>query len=935
MRFLFIMLLCLVGLSGESFAQSKLDSLKRETETIKSDSLKVQAYIGLILEYNRLNFDSALKYANKAEKLSKENGSKLLLARSKYRKATVYINSNQEELAQLEIDSTIQLSTLAGDSIILLSAKIDQGKLRQNNSDYDQAVIDFFDALLLAEKLDNKNAQARIKNYLASIYHHQLQYDLSIRYYKKALKLVRELNFKPGISAVLTNLGESYLSVKNYDSALSYQRQALEIKKELEDKLGMGRVYNNLANVFIYSKSFDLDSGLFYFNKGLQIGREMKDSQQNALSLYGLLRAYYIEGNLDKAKPIAEELLSTLDSLQDLSLASDSYDHISLLYASLGNMNKALQFRTMRNVLLDSLLSDQRTKISQEIEAKYQNEQKAKEIALLESENQLQSLQIEKRENERNYLIAFAIVALILIGLVYNQYRIKQKANNKLRELDHIKTSFFENLSHEFRTPLSLIMVPIREKMAAADLKDKKVYQMILSNAEKLLNQINGLLDLAKLEAGGFKLNKSSVEINKFFNTVVASFSSYASSKSIAFYAKLPEEKQWLLMDSSVLSQLCNNLLSNAFKFTKEGGEVHFEVNYQAGMLTISVKDNGVGIAKDLQGRVFNRFEQLDQPSVFRQGTGIGLSLVKELTEVQGGSITLNSAPGEGSTFVLVLPVEEGLPQPEAIAEEFKTVALVDNRTESDENSYASNQRKILLIEDSVELRNYVSDLLTESYQVITASDGKDGLKQATDEVPDLVISDVMMPEMDGIEFCKRLGEQVETDHIPVILLSARADQQTKISGLRKGAIQYMTKPFEPEELKITIENIIHQQARLWEKYTNNENERITKSEVHPFIKKCEDIVHAHIDDSDFDMTQFAKEVGMSRMQLHRKLVSLTNMSSTAFIRYYRLNKAKELIASGEHVSQVAYAVGFSSLSYFSTSFKKQFGMSPSESAIS
>jgi len=928
MRLLFI-LLFVIGTKSVLIAQLSLDSLKNVATNSPDDTLKVQTYLKIYYEFHRSNLDSALFYAEKAETLSRKIDFTSGIANSLYRQSTVYRSLSEYSKSEKMLSSAIQYFDETQDSAFLVYSMIDLGRLAQIQNRNDQAISYFQNAIQLAINLKDKNSQARAENYLGQLFKDQKQFDKALQHYREALELVTEIEFQPGISACLTNMAEIYVIQKAHDKAFEYLDRAREMKKEMGDKLGLSRVLLNIAGVH-----YDLlqhNKAKPYYQEAYEIALDLKQVKQLALATYGLANNSYSLGAYNKSLQYAQEAQPFIEEAKDVSLAVSNSELLGHIYAKLGLFDKSYEFMSIHSTLQDSLYDEAKIALINELEEKYQNEQKAKEIALLESENQLRSLQIVKGENERNYLIAFALVALVLIGLVFNQYRIKQKANNKLRELDRIKTSFFENLSHEFRTPLSLIMAPIREKMATANEKDKKEYQMILNNAEKLLSQINGLLDLAKLEAGGFKLNKSSVEITKFFNAVAASFSSYASSKSIVFHSKLPEEILWLLIDPSVLSQLCNNLLSNALKFTKEGGEVHFKVKYQTGTLTIEVRDNGVGIAKDLQKRVFNRFEQLDQPSIFRQGTGIGLSLVKELAEVQGGSITLNSVPGEGSTFKLVLPVEEGAPQSKAMAEEFKTVALVTNGTESDENSYSSNQRKILLIEDSVDLRNYVSDLIKDSYQVMTASDGKDGLKQATEEIPDLVISDVMMPEMDGIEFCKRLGEQVETDHIPIILLSARADQQTKISGLRKGAIQYMTKPFEPEELKITIENIIHQQARLWEKYTNNENGRTTKSEVHPFTKKCEDIVHAHIDDSEFDMTQFAKEVGMSRMQLHRKLISLTNLSSTAFIRYHRLIKAKELLEAGEHTSQVAYAVGFSSLSYFSTSFKMQFGKSPSE----
>ncbi|MEM1408877.1 MAG: response regulator, partial [Bacteroidota bacterium] len=594
-------------------------------------------------------------------------------------------------------------------------------------------------------------------------------------------------------------------------------------------------------------------------------------------------------------------------------------------------VEKALEYQAKGKILSDSLLSNERVKLSQEVEAKYQNEAKQRAIDLLESENELQELSITKSRNERNGLIVLSIVTLLALALLINQYRIKQKANQKLRALDRMKTSFFENLSHEFRTPLTLITAPLKERMIGADGEEKKVLGLAVKNAEKLLKLINELLDLAKLEAGALNVDKSSVEISHFFKVLAASYDSYASSKSIIFRVEAPNKETWLMLDQEILSKVCNNLLSNAFKFAPEGGEVSLSVQYENSSLKIQVTDNGLGVPVEDRERIFNRFEQGEQPVRLQQGTGIGLALVKELTHAHGGEVVLENTSNPGSTFTISMPAEKGAAKDETAisVEEFSTVESKASALEV--MVYSEDDRKVLVIEDNEELRNYISGLLKNSYQVIAAANGSEGIDVAVAQIPDLIISDVMMPEMDGLELCKALNANKETDHIPVILLTARADKETKISGLQLGAIQYITKPFEPEELRFTVDNIVEQQRKIQDKYLSLESLPGKDCEVHPFIKKCEEVVMTHLDDTAFDISLFAREIGLSRMQLHRKLVALTKLSSTAFIRYHRLTKAKALLVAGEHASQVAYAVGFSSLSYFSTSFKKQFGKSPSE----
>ena len=396
------------------------------------------------------------------------------------------------------------------------------------------------------------------------------------------------------------------------------------------------------------------------------------------------------------------------------------FEQISLVYAGLGDIEKALEYQKKGKILSDSLLSNERVKLSQEIEAKYQSEAKQRAIDLLESENELQELSISKSRNERNGLIILSVVTLLALGLLINQYRIKQKANQKLRELDRMKTSFFENLSHEFRTPLTLIIAPLKERMIRADNEEKKVLGLALKNAEKLLKLINELLDLAKLEAGGLTVDKSSTEISQFFKLITASYDSYASSKSIVFNAEVPEKEIWLMLDQEILTKVYNNLLSNAFKFTPEGGEVSLNVQYKNSTLTVQVADNGVGVPVKDQEKIFNRFEQGERSGKLQQGTGIGLALVKELTKAHSGKVVLETTSDEGATFTVSIPAEKGTAKESARISAEQLLAMEQDTSTPEVVDHSEGDSKVLVIEDNDELRNYISGLLNRSYQVLT-----------------------------------------------------------------------------------------------------------------------------------------------------------------------------------------------------------------------
>ena len=925
MKKAFTICLFLFGFYG--FGQSDIDSLKQQAGLLELDSNKVLTYIRIAIGYNRINYDSALYYAKKSEKLSRQLNSDDLLGRSKYRTATVLVKRNQFDAARAELDTAISLLSSSGNVKRLLSAKVEIGRIYQRSSDFEEAVEWFFESLQLAEEVKDKNAEARIKNYLASIYNYQKQYDLAITYFKESLNLVEELNFKPGISAVSTNLGEVYNNQEKYDSAIIYQRKALKLKEELGDKLGKGRVYNNIANVFANTSPPSLDSALYYYQKGLSISEEIKDRRLLATHLYGIVRVHFMKGNFELAEESVQRLIPMLEQIQDLSLANNSNDVASLVYAGLGDIEKAFYYRGQSNILADSLLSIERIRLANELEAEYQSKTKQRAIDLLKAENDLQELQIKKRRNERNSLIILSIVVLLVLGLLINQYRIKQASNKKLKELDRIKSTFFENLSHEFRTPLSLIKAPIKDRLKkSSGAEEDDFLNLVLRNAENLDELIKQLLDLAKLEKGKYELNNSPVEATRFFRVLAASYESLSVMKGITFDVIVPKEEKWLELDGDLLRKLCNNLLSNAFKFTPENGSIILEIGYNDS-LNIRVWNSGKGIPDEEQHLIFDRFYQAEGPR--SSGTGIGLALTKELTEVAGGQITLESDAENGTTFSISLPLIAAEP----IAAEILPADETGSEVMNNEPSFLPERQNLLIIEDNEDLRGYLSGIFQPHFNTYVAVNGKAGITEAMETIPDLIISDIMMDEMDGLEVCRLLKSDQRTDHIPIILLTAKTDQETKLTSIQHGADAYLLKPFESEELKALVNNLIDQRQKLRGKYADTRLAEKDEADTHPFIQKCEEVTGHNLSNEAFTADEFAREMAMSRMQLHRKLKAMTGLSTTAFVRHQRLLKAKSLLEHGEPVSQVAYAVGFSSLAYFSKSFKEEFGMLPSQAA--
>lgn len=512
---------------------------------------------------------------------------------------------------------------------------------------------------------------------------------------------------------------------------------------------------------------------------------------------------------------------------------------------------------------------------------------------------------------------------------------------DKLLELDRLKTQFFTNISHEFRTPLTLLMSPLEDfqKKYPAE----TLIPMMQRNLVRLQTLINQLLDLSKLEVGQMQVKAQKGDLAVFLKQLMASFESLAQSRDIAFRITQNEAHYETAFDADKIEKILTNLLSNAFKFTDNGGTIAAKIDFKGDQLTIKIADSGIGIEAARLNKIFNRFYQIDASDSRKyEGTGIGLALVKELVEVLKGQVSVSSEVGIGTTFVVQLPVGDVFWQNHLIDTEIPLPVFESQEINPDNGSIEvlENNKKpiVLVVEDNPDLRNYIKGILQKNYQVIEAVDGQDGVEKAFRYIPDLVILDLMMPNMDGFGVCKTLKNNMQSSHIPIIMLTAKATQQDKNEGLNLGADGYLAKPFNTDELKIRVANLIKQRELLKEKYSqitlieNTESQEKLLSMDEVFIQKAYKVIEMYISDSSFEASQFCEALAMSRTTMHRKLKALTNQSTTEFIRNYRLEKAHTLLRNkAGNVSDIAYQVGFESLPYFSKTFQEHFGLLPSE----
>ncbi|MCB0731374.1 MAG: response regulator, partial [Ignavibacteriae bacterium] len=546
----------------------------------------------------------------------------------------------------------------------------------------------------------------------------------------------------------------------------------------------------------------------------------------------------------------------------------------------------------------------------------------------------------------------YAILILSILTIVWilqmrririkNELKMKEFEAAKLKEVDQMKSNFFANISHEFRTPLTLIKGPI-ERMIYDEKKTerKEVYKMILKNTKKLLQLINELLDLSKLEAGKMKLCVGKYDIVSFTKGVVMSFKSLAESKEIFLSVKTAKNYIQLYFDKEKMQKIISNLISNALKFTPERGIIKVSISENiSNNLIIEISDTGIGIQEKEMPKLFDRFYQvIRHGSNENIGTGIGLALTKELVLMHKGTITVKSEYGKGSTFIINMPLgKDHLTENEIIINEGQQIQYesIENLNIDELKNNEKHKPLLLIVEDDLDVLKFIKDILNKEYHIICANNGEEGYQKCLEHIPDLILSDIMMPVLDGNRMCEKIRKDEKTSHIPIILLTAKADEENKIEGLELGADDYIIKPFDPLELVVRIKNLILLRNKLRTKYLKeaeiNPKEVAVNSVDKQFIEKAINFVEEHLDDEKLSVEEFADNMAMSRTQLYRKFIGVLGVKPNEFIRNYRIKRAAELIKQNfGNIAQVAFEVGFNDPAYFAKCFRKVYKINPFE----
>ena len=620
----------------------------------------------------------------------------------------------------------------------------------------------------------------------------------------------------------------------------------------------------------------------------------------------------------------------------------------SYIYPTRGDMVMQLAMRILKkqpfhrdNYLKGALVTKDNAKV-----LLLQNEEMMKQRSRLSDLNSKVDIYLAQYNHQKIYMLLGGVIIALLIGLIVYIYRTIILRRELEEQATNAKLQFFTNISHELRTPLTLIADPIEYIVNDENLtkQQRNMLQIVEKNVSILMRLVNEILDFRKIQNKKMELTLSEFELTRYLKEWASTFESIATKRKIKVELITPAPI-CLCADIYKVERICYNLLSNALKYTSEGGSITIKAKSTDETVEICIKDTGKGIAKEDIKHIFDRFYQVRNSN--KDGTGIGLAIVKAFTELQGGTAKVESEVGKGSEFTITLPkrVAGDNFQP---AEETYTMndfldessAVTDISTENKVSKITSDRQedkpRVLVIDDNADIRAYATALLGDEYDVMEASDGSEGLKKAVREVPDVVVCDVMMSGMDGLECCKHLKSDSLTCHIPVILLTAKTLDEHRAEGYAYGADAYLTKPFNGNVLKARIKNLITNRKLMKIVFGNDAQqepmEAVAQSAESQFVEKFRTIIQGNLGNSDLNVETISHEMGISRAQLYRKIKSITGISPNDIIREARMKRADRLLeTTDKSVSEIAYEVGFSSPSYFTKCYREFFGRTPNK----
>ncbi|AUC14556.1 hypothetical protein BTO06_05075 [Tenacibaculum sp. SZ-18] len=941
-----LLFFCFFFLNLTVAQDKKLDSLIRISinNTIE-DSTRLQAKLDLANYILKRNLDTILPLSKevirKAEVALSQGKSAKIFKKIKVRAFNnigYYFSKKEiEDSSVFYYDKGINLAKEIGDINRISLIYNNLGAYFYRNGNYKKALNYYDNSLLIAEKHRLNYQKALALNNIGMLHRQQKDYDKALKYYTQSYELQLSRKDTNGIALANNNVASIYFYKKDYAKALNTWKQSLNWYEATKNNRSLAITTNNVAKAFQRLK--DVDSALMFYKKSLILKKELKMTTSYALTLDNISQLQIQKGNFKTGEKLALEALEIFKKKGRIKNLEQTSKNLSMLYSKKGEYKKALDQYKLYINYRDSIANKLSKKelIEQEVRFKYTT-QKLRDSIVNENKIALKEVEIKNKSSQNKLYLTSLIFALIALAGIFYFFISKRRESilevQKQQEINTLKSNLYTNITHEFRTPLTVI-IGMSENIKKNKYVDESI-NTIKDNSRHLLKLINQLLDFSKLEENKIKLAYKKGNITNYVNYLVESLSSHAITHKIDLKFQ-SEEQIEMDFDPNSISHIITNLISNAIKFSPENSEVKIKsgklIKNNKEFLQLIIQDFGIGISEEHQKKIFERFYQVDNTSTKNnQGSGIGLAIVKELTELMAGTITIESKINEGTKFIVTLPIEN------KATDEFHIPMYSGEKQKANKSTKINTniqQPLVLIVEDNKDIAKYLTHCLEDNYRILYAENGEDGLKKAIEHIPDIIVSDVMMPKKNGFELCMDIKQKEITSHIPVILLTAKASKNDSLEGYTQGADAYLTKPFDQEELLVRLEKLIELRKKLQLKYALGatiESELTSKNENinDAFISKVILVIKENLEDSSFNASKLASELHCSESQLYRKIKATTNSSTSIFIRTIRLDEAKKLILNSSlSISEISFKTGFSDPSWFNKTFKEKFGKTP------
>jgi len=908
-----------------------------------------QPHLKKITQFN--NIDSARRYSDSLLTVARQQNNRVFEARVLYLTSFKYYQVGEEVTALEYARRAVANSSPESDSSTYAKSRIMIAYMLSRSGKNEAALKEAFDVLKLTDKYGWRKLRIECRICIADLYRPLRNRNSALPIALQAVseaQAIKDTSLYIAAASMLSNVYSNpvkhgTIPPKDVEKAVFYLEQVLS--GPYLQKLSAFKKVNYMGNLGrLYEMQGRYDKAEDVLNSSLGVALKNNYPSLAKHNLNELMTLSIDHKNYSKAVAYGQRALAIQSGVNsNTTLQRNIYNKLSVAYEGLKDYKQAFNFAVRENQLNDTILTAEQTRAAAELDKKYQNDKR-----LLQAANRNSLLQ-----QQRNFTIIIAIFILIAIIAVYRWFVYKKKKeaaalaleHKQLAKMDAMKSKFFANISHELKTPLTLIIGPTQQLLnnSAATGSEKDNLQTIARNSKKLLNMVNELLDLGKIESGTLAVKPQPVQLASFIKLIYQSFASAAEYKDISYtlICKI-DERLYVSLDRDKFERVANNFISNAIKFTPATRSVNIMAGVDGDMICFSVQDNGPGIHPQDLSQIFDRYYQGNPNRINAEGgTGIGLSIAKEFTELMGGRVEVENTYGEGATFKAYIPLVP-------VTVQNSRVTLQDDDDVQIQPANATTGNKfILLVEDHDEMVKYIASILSPYYRIKTANNGVKALEilQSADVLPDLIISDVMMPEMDGFALLGKLKEQSTYCHIPVIMLTALADNRNKLHALSIGVDDYLTKPFVSAELLARVNNLLNNASgRFYDDDNENEGQIIVEAAVEKkaaqpspadlaWLNDLEKTIRRYIGKATINLLMVSDEMAISERQLFRRIKGITGLTPNKYIRIIRLQVAREAIESGRYrtIAEISYMAGFETPTYFSKLFKEYYGRDVNE----